>query len=120
MDELIGRLATKAGTDDAVSKKTIGIILDFLRSEGPSDKAPAFIDGIGGAETAIAESRDCAGLASLMGGGLLAAATKLMALGLDINKIQIAVREIMEFGRDEVGAEMSEIIARTPGVRQFA
>jgi len=50
----------------------------------------------------------------------LATATKLMALGLDIGKIQIAAREILGFGRDELGADMSEIIARTPGVRQFA
>src|SRR5271169_2149782 len=31
MDELIGRLAAKAGIDDAVAEKTIGIILGFLR-----------------------------------------------------------------------------------------
>src|ERR1700749_3812790 len=37
MDELIGRLAAKAGIDDAVAEKTIGIILGFLRNEGPSD-----------------------------------------------------------------------------------
>ena len=54
MDELIGRLAAKAGIDDAVAEKTIGIILGFLRSEGPSDKVQALIDRIPGAEAAIA------------------------------------------------------------------
>ena len=39
MDELIGRLAAKVGIDDAVAEKTIGIILGFLRNEGPSDNA---------------------------------------------------------------------------------
>src|SRR3954470_23735209 len=38
MDELIGRLASKAGIDSAVAEKTIGIVLGFLRNEGPSDK----------------------------------------------------------------------------------
>ncbi len=46
MDELIGRLATKAGIDDAVAEKTIGIILGFLRNEGPSDTVQALIDKI--------------------------------------------------------------------------
>ena len=56
MDELIGRLATKAGIDSALAEKTIGIILGFLRNEGPSDKVQALIDKIPGAEAAIAAS----------------------------------------------------------------
>ena len=44
MDELIGRLAAKAGIDSAVAEKTIGIMLNFLRSEGPSDNVQALID----------------------------------------------------------------------------
>ena len=43
MDELIGRLATKAGIDSAVAEKTIGIVLGFLRNEGPADKVQALI-----------------------------------------------------------------------------
>ena len=54
MDELIGRLALKAGINDAVAEETIGIILGFLRNEGPSDKVQALIDKIPGAEAAIA------------------------------------------------------------------
>ena len=50
MDELIGRLAVKAGIDNAVAEKTVGIILGFLRNEGPSDKVQALIDQIPGAE----------------------------------------------------------------------
>jgi hypothetical protein len=56
MDELIGRLASKAGIDSAVAEKTIGIVLGFLRNEGPSDKVQALIDQIPGAEAAIAAS----------------------------------------------------------------
>jgi hypothetical protein len=43
MDELIGRLACKAGIDSLVAEKTIGIVLGFLRNEGPSDKVQALI-----------------------------------------------------------------------------
>lgn len=120
MDELIARLATKAGVDDAVAEKTIGIVLSFLRSEGPSDKVQALIDQIPGAEAAIAAS-NTSGLTTLMGGGLMAVATKLNGLGLEMNDIQNMAREFFTFGRDKIGADqMGEIIAGTPGLSQFA
>src|SRR5438552_6064153 len=121
MDELIGRLATKAGIDSAVAEKTIGIVLGFLRNEGPSDKVQALIDQIPGAEAAIAASSSNSGLSRLMGGGLMALGTKLMALGLGMSEIQSVARELFRFGRDKIGADqMGEIIAGTPGLSQFA
>jgi hypothetical protein len=120
MDELIARLATKAGIDDAVAEKTIGIVLSFLRSEGPSDKVEVLIDQIPGAEAAIAASND-GGLARLVGGGLMAVGTKLMGLGLGMSDIQNVARELFRFGRDKIGADqMGEIITGTPGLSQFA
>ena len=121
MDELIGQLASKAGIDSAVAEKTIGIILNFLRSEGPSDKVQALIDEIPGAEAAIAASNNNSGLARLMGGGLMAVGTRLMGLGLGMTEIQNIARELFRFGRDKIGADqMGEIIAGTPGLSQFA
>jgi hypothetical protein len=121
MDELIGRLASKAGIDSAVAEKTVGIILNFLRSEGPSDKVQALIDQIPGAEAAIAASKNNSGLAGLMGGGLMAVGTRLMGLGLGVSEIQNIARELFRFGRDKIGADrMGEIIAATPGLSQFA
>jgi hypothetical protein len=121
MDELIGRLAVKAGIDDAVAEKTIGIILGFLRNEGPSDKVQALIDRIPGAEAAIAASNSGGGLARLMGGGLMAVGSRLMGLGLGMSEIQNIARELFRFGRDTIGADqMGEIIAGTPGLSQFA
>ena len=38
MDELIELLTAKVGIDRAVAEKTIGIILHFLRNEGPPTK----------------------------------------------------------------------------------
>ena len=122
MDELIGRLAAEAGIDDAVAEKTVGIILGFLRNEGPSDKVQALIDQIPGAEAAIAASKAIAAVsADLMGGGLMALGTRLMALGLGMSEIQNVARELFRFGRDKIGADqMGEIIAGTPGLSQFA
>ena len=121
MDELIGRLASKAGIDSAVAEKTVGIILNFLRNEGPSDKVQALIDQISGAEAAIAASNSNSGFAGLMGGGLMAVGTRLMGLGLGMSEIQNIARELFRFGRDKIGADrMGEIIAGTPGLSQFA
>jgi hypothetical protein len=121
MDELIGQLAAKAGIDDAVAEKTIGIVLGFLRNEGPADKVQALIDKIPGAEAAISTSGNGGGFGRLMGGGLMALGTKLMGLGLGMGEIQNVARELFRFGRDKIGADqMGEIIARTPGLSQFA
>jgi hypothetical protein len=121
MDELVGRLASAAGIDSAVAEKTIGIVLGFLRNEGPSDQVQALIDQIPGAEAAITASESNAGLLRLMGGGLMAVGTRLMALGLSMNEIQQVARELFRFGRDKIGADqMGKIIVGTPGLSQFA
>ena len=121
MDELTGRLAAKAGIENAVAESTIGIILGFLRDEGPSDKVQGLIESISGAEAAIAASSDGDTIGRLMGGGLMALGTRLMGLGLDIDQIRNIAGEIVRFGRDRIGADqMGEIVAGTPGLRQFA
>lgn len=121
MNELVGQLAVKAGIDIVVAEKTIGIILGFLRNEGPSDTVQALIDTIPGAESAIAASSTSGGLETLMGGGLMALGSKLMGLGLGVGEIQNIARELFRFGRDKIGADrMGEIIVGTPGLRQFA
>ena len=121
MDELVEQLAAKAGIDRAVAEKTIGIILGFLRNEGPSDQVQALIDKIPGAESAVEASNTSSGLSGLMGGGLMALGSRLMGLGLGIGEIQNVARELFKFGRDRIGADqMGEIISGTPGLSQFA
>jgi hypothetical protein len=121
MDELTSWLASKAGIEDAVAEKTIGIILGFLRNEGPSDKVQALIDKIPGAEAAISASESGGGLGRLMGGGLMAVGTRLMGLGLGISDIKNITRELFWFGGDKIGTDrMREIISGTPGLSQFA
>ena len=121
MDELIGRLAEKAGIEKAVAEKTVGMMLGFLRNEGPADKVQALIDNIPGAEAAIAASGSGGGLSRLMGGGLMALGAKLMGLGLGMAQIQNIARELFRFGRDKIGADqMGEIIAGTRGLKELA
>jgi hypothetical protein len=120
MDELIGRLAEKAGIEKAVAEKSVGIMLGFLRNEGPADKVQALIDNIPGAEAVIAASGSGGGLSRLMGGGLMALGAKLMGLGLGMAQIQNIARELFRFGRDKIGADqMGEIIAGTRGLKEL-
>jgi hypothetical protein len=123
MDELVGQLAAGAGIDDAVAAKAVGLMLGFLRDEGPSDKVQGLIDSIPGAEALISASGSSnmgGGLARLMGGGLMALGTKLMGLGLGMSEIQNVARELFRFGRDKIGADqMGEIIAGTRGLNQL-
>ena len=96
MDELIGRLARKAGIGDAVAEETVGIIPGFLRDEGPSDKVQALIDGIPDAEAVIVAT-------------------------WGIGEIHDVARELFRFGHDKIGADrIGEIVAGTPGLSQFA
>jgi hypothetical protein len=121
MDEFIEQLALKAGIDRAMAEKTIGIMLGFLRNEGPSPQVQALIDKIPGAEAAIAASNTGGGLTRLMGGGLMAVGAKLTGLGLGITDIQIIARELFKFGRDKIGSDqMGAILAGTPGLSRLA
>lgn len=119
MDELIDRLTAKVGIERPVAEKTVGIVLNFLRNEGPSDKVQSLIDGIPGAGAVLADN-DSGGVGGLMGGGLMALGGKLMAMGLDMGDIQSVARELIAFGREKIGAEkMDQIVAETPGLSQF-
>jgi hypothetical protein len=120
MNELV-ELAAKAGVENAIAGKTIGIILGFLRNEGPADRVQALFDTIAGAKT-VMEAPSGGGLV-VMGGGLMALGSKfkLMRLGLSMSRIQGVARELFKFGRDTIGADqMGEIMAGTPRLRQFA
>jgi hypothetical protein len=96
MDELIGRLAAKAGVNDAVNEKNIGIIPGFLRSEGFSHNVRVLIDRIPGADAAISASAGGNRPTALMGSRLMAA------------------------GHDETGTDGITEIAPTPGLSQLA
>jgi hypothetical protein len=121
MDELIERLTAKVGLERDVAGKTVGIILGFLRTEGPAAPVQALIDTIPGAEAAIEAAGSKAGLSRLFGGGVMALGTKLMGLGLGVAEIKTIAKELFKFGRDKIGADrMGEIIAETPGLSQFS
>ena len=121
MDELIAQLTAKVGIEKDVAEKTVGIILGFLRKEGPAEPVDELIKSIPGAEDAMVANSGGGGFSSLMGGGLMALGSKLMGLGLGMGEIQSVARELFKFGRAKIGSDaMDKIIAGTPGLSQFA
>lgn len=125
MDELIARLVANAGLDKPTAETAIGIILGFLRSDGPPATVEAIIKQLPGAENAIAAQSASGGAGglisgSLFGGGLMAAGARLMSCGIGMGQIPAVAREILGFAREKVGSSaVDEIIDGIPGLRQY-
>ena len=112
MDELIARLVANVGVDRTTAEKAIGIILDFLRREGPPDKAQALIDKIPGAEPLIQAQQAESGGLFAMGG--------IMGAGLSMGQVQGVTREVIAFAREKLGEDaIGEIVGAIPGLSQF-
>lgn len=119
MDELVERLVATVGIDRSTAEKAIGIILEFLRKEGPPEKVQALIDGMPGAEPLIeAAAAEGGGLFAM--GGVMGVGSKLMGAGLSMGQVQAVTKEIIAFSREKVGDEaLGEIVGAIPGLGQF-
>src|SRR5689334_11361550 len=119
MDELVGRLVANVGVDRGAAEKAVGIILDFLRKEGPSDKVQALIDRLPGAEALLAQHAGASGGAFSMG-GIMGAGTKMMSAGLSMGQVQGVTRETIAYAREKIGDDaVGEIVGAIPGLSQF-
>jgi hypothetical protein len=120
MVELVDRIATSSGLDRTVAEKAIGIILDFLATEGPADKVSALLARLPGSEELLTGARaEQRGLFAGMG-GIMGVGTRLMGLGLDIGQIQVLTRELMAVSQEQgAGQLLGEIAAAIPGLSQF-
>ena len=118
MEELIERLVDRCGVDRATGEKSVAIILDFLRKEGPADKVQALIDKLPGAEALLAQQSESGGMFSM--GGIMGAGTKMMAAGLSMGQVQSVTRETIAFAREKLGEDaIGEIVGAIPGLSQF-
>ena len=118
MDELIARLVANTGVDREAAEKAVGIIFEFLRTEGPPDKVQALIERMPGAEALIKAQQGAGGGFGM--GGIMGAGTKLMAAGLTMGQVQAVTRETIAFAREKVGDEaIGEIVGAIPGLGQF-
>jgi len=117
MDELIARLVANVGVERTAAEKAVGIILDFLRKEGPADKVQALIDRLPGAEALMAQQSEAGGFSM---GGIMGAGTKMMGAGLSMGQVQGVTRETIAYAREKIGDDaVGEIVGAIPGLGQF-
>ena len=134
MDNLIARVASAANLSPEVARKAVALIADFIQREAPEDaiqdlfsKAPALKAIVASSAPTGGEGMGF-GLKGLMGiaagamggGGLVALGGQLMGLGLSMDQIQTAGKEVFAYAREVAGDQtVGEIAASIPGLSQF-
>jgi len=134
MDNLIARVATAANLSPDIARKTVALIVDFIQREASEDavrdlfsKAPELQAIVASGASTGGEGMGL-GLKGLMGiaagamggGGLMALGGELMGLGLGMDQIQSAGREVFAYAREVAGDQtIGEITASIPGLAQF-
>lgn len=135
MQELINRIVERLGLDAGVAEKAIGIVLDFLKTEAPSEKIEPLLNALPGAQELLGKlsgelsssNSDDGGLLSgalggLVGGnnGIMGALSKLQAEGIDMTQARTLGQEIFNFAQENVGEDMiNEVKESIPGLSQI-
>jgi hypothetical protein len=118
MNELIDRLVANVGIDKPTAEKSVGIILAFLKKEGPPERVEPLIDSLPGAEDLIKSQQGGSSMFDM--GGVMGAGAKLMGAGLSMAQVQLVTKEIIAYAREKAGDEViGEIVAAIPGLSQF-
>lgn len=127
MDDLIARITERTGLDAEIARKAVGIILAFLRKEGPEKEVNELIAAMPAAEQAMADGEAASGagglmgsIGGLMGGGVMQLGGKLMQIGVDMGQMQPLGKELFAYGREKVGEDtLGPIVGSIPGLQQF-
>src|ERR1700730_7832569 len=121
MEELVDQVGGNVGIDRPIAERAVGIILDFLATEGPVDKVQALVGRLPGAAEAIAAAR-AEGGGGLFGGmgGIMGVVSRLMSAGLGMGEIQGVPHELIAYARETAGDEdLNGIVDAIPGLSQF-
>lgn len=122
MEELISRIVASAGIDEDLAKKAIGIVLQLVQSEGPSDKVSELFATMPGASEIAEEFGDTGGggLLGAFGGGTMAALGKLQSSGMSMGQIQSAGKEVIGYAKENAGEELvSDVVGSISGLGSF-
>jgi len=121
MQEIVDRVASAAGIEPGLAAQAIGIILAFLRKEGPAADVEQLMAALpGSAELAQEYGEASAGFAGMFGGGLMALAGQLSGIGLGMGEMQGVGRELFEVAREQAGEDVvGQIAGSIPGLGQF-
>jgi hypothetical protein len=134
MDNLIARVANAANLSPETARQAVALIADFIQREASEDgvkdlfaKAPEMQAIIASSAATGGEGmgyglKGLMGIAagSMGGGGLMALGGELMGLGLSMEQMQTAGREVFAYAREVAGDQtVGEITASIPGLSQF-
>jgi hypothetical protein len=126
MEELVARISAAAGIDATLATKAIGMILNFLKKEGPAAEVGELVAALPGAEAVMAGASGggglMGGLAGMMpgGGGVMGLGASLMGAGLSMGQVQSVSKEMFAYGREKAGEDaMGAIVGAIPGLGQF-
>jgi hypothetical protein len=118
MDELVDRLVANVGVSRTAAEQSIGIILDFLKNEGPPDKVQALLDKLPGSEIYL--QSDAGGDGGMVMSGVMGAGMRMMSAGLSMDQVQAVTRETIAYVREKAGEDaVGEIVSAVPGLAQF-
>jgi hypothetical protein len=126
MEELIARVTQRTGLDAATAEKAIGLILAFLRKDGPPAEVDRLFAALPGADDVVAQAGSGGGGGGLMGmmgsmgGGVMALGGQLMSAGVSMGQMQPLGQELFAYGREKAGEDvMGPIVGAVPGLSQF-
>lgn len=124
MEELLDRITQTTGLERSTAEKAVGIILAFLKKEGPPAEVNQLFAAMPGAEDAAAGAGESGGglmgMMGAMGGGVMALGSQLMGIGVSMGQMQPLGRELFAFGREKAGEDvMGPIVGSVPGLSQF-
>ncbi len=122
MEELVQRVSAAAGLDPETATKAVGLILGFLKKEGPQLETEQLISAMPGADALITRMEGGSGglLRFLGGGGLMALAGQLTSAGLGMGQMQAVGKELFAYARETGGEDLVGTIAGSiPGLGQF-
>jgi hypothetical protein len=121
MDELVDQVVGNVGIARPVAERAVGIMLDFLATEGPADTVKVVLERVpGGAEAAAAAHEEGGGGLFGAAGGLMGVGSRLMSAGLSMGEIQGVTRVLIAYARDKAGdKDVNVIVDSIPGLSQF-
>jgi hypothetical protein len=128
MQDLIAKIMTATGLDEARSEKAVGILLNLVATQGNKPKVAELFEKMqGAAELVAAHGGDGAGGAGFMGilaggmmGGPLAMITKLQAIGLNVNQIKQVGTLTLDHAKESAGIEtVREAASNIPGLNSY-
>lgn len=134
MQEVIDMIADKSGIDRAKAETIVGLILGFIKREGPqgpvSKLFAAFPDADGIAAQAVQQTPSGGGFGGLVGslgsmlggkaGDTLTLASQLVATGVPMSQIETAAQLLLKAAKDKAGPNVvAEILGGLPALSKL-